>query len=70
MPEIKNLKVQSIELDSEETKIECLDVFLELKYKGNFRGCIEADMVLGKKGSLQLIGELDKANITYLKIHT
>ncbi|KAL5275636.1 PDZD8 family protein [Megaselia abdita] len=55
MPEIKNLKVQNIELDSDETRIECLDVLLELNYKGNFRGCIEADMVLGKKGSLQLI---------------
>lgn len=56
MPEIKNLKVQNVELDSEETRIECLDVLLDLDYKGNFRACIEADMVLGKKGSLLLIG--------------
>lgn len=63
MPEIKNLKVQSIELDCEETRIECLDVLLELHYKGNFRGCIEADMVLGKKGSLTLTGKL---HISYL----
>lgn len=62
MPEIQNLKVQNIELDSEETRIECLDVLLELRYKGNFRGCIEADMVLGKKGSLQLIGEFIYSN--------
>lgn len=64
MPEIKNLKIQNIELDSEETKIECLDVLLELRYQGNFRACIEADMVLGKKGSLQLIGGFIQQTIT------
>lgn len=59
MPDIKNLKIQNIELNSDESRIECLDVFLELKYNGNFRLCVEADMVLGKKGSLQLIGEFN-----------
>lgn len=57
MPEIKNLSSQNIELDSEETRIERLDVILDLKYKGNFRACIEADMVLGKKGSLTITGK-------------
>ncbi|XP_037931626.1 PDZ domain-containing protein 8-like [Teleopsis dalmanni] len=53
-PEIKTLRVHNVELDDTEGLIENLDLLLEIHYTGNFRTSIDADMVLGKKGSLTL----------------
>lgn len=57
-PEIRTLRVHSIELNDTGDHIENLDILLEIHYTGNFRTSIDADMVLGKKGSLTLIGKL------------
>nr|XP_014088967.1 PDZ domain-containing protein 8 isoform X1 [Bactrocera oleae] len=54
-PEIRTLRVHSIELNDTGDRIENLDILLEIHYNGNFRTSIDADMVLGKKGSLTLI---------------
>ncbi|XP_028901506.1 PDZ domain-containing protein 8 isoform X2 [Zeugodacus cucurbitae] len=54
-PEIRTLRVHSIELNDTGDRIENLDILLEIHYTGNFRTSIDADMVLGKKGSLTLI---------------
>ncbi|XP_037914498.1 PDZ domain-containing protein 8 isoform X2 [Hermetia illucens] len=53
-PEIKNLRVHNADLHDTEGHIENLDLLLDLQYRGNFRLSIDADMVLGKKGSLTL----------------
>ncbi|XP_061394825.1 PDZ domain-containing protein 8-like, partial [Musca vetustissima] len=53
-PEIKTLRVHNIELDESGERIENLDLLMEIHYMGNFRTSIDADMVLGKKGSLTL----------------
>ncbi|XP_073831367.1 PDZ domain-containing protein 8-like isoform X1 [Musca autumnalis] len=53
-PEIKTLRVHNIELDENGERIENLDLLMEIHYMGNFRTSIDADMVLGKKGSLTL----------------
>ncbi|XP_055539904.1 PDZ domain-containing protein 8 isoform X2 [Wyeomyia smithii] len=53
-PEIKNFRLHQVELHPEEDHIESLDVLLDLHYEGHFRLSIDADMVLGKKGSLDL----------------
>ncbi|XP_065364845.1 PDZ domain-containing protein 8 [Calliphora vicina] len=53
-PEIKTLRVHHVELDESGERIENLDLLLEIHYMGNFRTSIDADMVLGKKGSLTL----------------
>ncbi|XP_037821414.1 PDZ domain-containing protein 8 [Lucilia sericata] len=53
-PEIKTLRVHNVELDESGERIENLDLLLEIHYMGNFRTSIDADMVLGKKGSLTL----------------
>lgn len=55
-PDLKNLKVHNVELHDTEGFIESLDLILNLNYEGNFRMAIEADMVLGKKGHLSVIG--------------
>lgn len=55
-PDIKNLRVHNVELH-DEGFIENLDLILNLHYEGNFRMAIEADMLLGKKGFLSVIGE-------------
>lgn len=55
-PEIKNLRVHNADLHDTEGHIENLDLLLDLQYRGNFRLSIDADMVLGKKGSLTLKG--------------
>lgn len=57
-PEIRTLKVHSIELDESGGRIENLDLLLDIRYKGNFRTSIDADMVLGKKASISLTGNL------------
>ncbi|XP_036320060.1 uncharacterized protein LOC118734447 [Rhagoletis pomonella] len=54
-PEIRTLRVHNVELDDAGDRIENLDLLLEIHYTGNFRTSIDADMVLGKKGSLTLI---------------
>lgn len=56
-PEIKSLDVSSIELHATEGHIENLDILMNLNYKGDFLLKIDADMVLGKKGSLSLRGK-------------
>lgn len=56
-PEIKTLRVHNIELDESGERIENLDLLMEIHYMGNFRTSIDADMVLGKKGSLTLKGK-------------
>ncbi|XP_035774734.1 PDZ domain-containing protein 8-like [Anopheles albimanus] len=53
-PEIKNFRLHAVDLHPDEGHIESLDVLLDLHYEGNFRLTIDADMVLGKKGSLAL----------------
>lgn len=56
-PDIKNLRVHNVDLHDTEGFIENLDLILNLHYEGNFRMAIDADMVLGKKGFLSVIGE-------------
>jgi PDZ domain-containing protein 8 len=51
------LEVSSAELHPKEGHIENLDILMNLNYKGDFLLKIDADMVLGKKGSLTLKGE-------------
>ncbi|XP_062554858.1 PDZ domain-containing protein 8 [Armigeres subalbatus] len=53
-PEIKNIRLHNVELHPDEGHIESLDVLLDLHYVGHFRLSIDADMVLGKKGSLSV----------------
>ncbi|XP_053691071.1 PDZ domain-containing protein 8 [Sabethes cyaneus] len=53
-PEIKNFRLHQVELHPDEGHIESLDALLDLHYEGHFRLSIDADMVLGKKGSLAL----------------
>ncbi|XP_062714468.1 PDZ domain-containing protein 8 [Aedes albopictus] len=53
-PEIKNFRLHNVELHPDEGHIESLDVLLDLHYVGHFRLSIDADMVLGKKGSLSV----------------
>lgn len=55
-PEIKSLEVSNVELHPHEGHIENLDILMNLTYKGDFLLKIDADMVLGKKGSLSLRG--------------
>lgn len=55
-PDIKSLSVQNVELDEGEHRIENLDLLLDINYVGNFSTSIDADMVLGKKGSIMLKG--------------
>lgn len=58
-PEIKTLRVHNVQLDESGERIDNLDLLLEIHYMGNFRTSIDADMVLGKKGSLTLKGKLE-----------
>lgn len=58
-PEIKSLELSSAELHPTEGFIENLDILMNLHYKGDFLLKIDADMVLGKKGSLTLRGDCD-----------
>ncbi|XP_016985251.1 PDZ domain-containing protein 8 [Drosophila rhopaloa] len=53
-PDIKSLSVHNVELDKDEQRIENLDLLLDINYVGNFTTSIDADMVLGKKGSITL----------------
>lgn len=55
-PEIKSLEVSNAELHPTGGHIESLDILMNLHYKGDFLLKIDADMVLGKKGSLSLRG--------------
>lgn len=49
--------MSSAELHPTEGHIENLDILMDLHYKGDFLLKIDADMVLGKKGSLTMKGE-------------
>ncbi|KAL7744384.1 hypothetical protein ACLKA6_001773 [Drosophila palustris] len=53
-PDIRSLSVHNVELDEAEQRIENLDLLLDINYIGNFSTSIDADMVLGKKGSIML----------------
>ncbi|CRL08055.1 CLUMA_CG020948, isoform A [Clunio marinus] len=53
-PEIQNLKLSKAELHPEEGFIEKLDILMNIQYRGDFQLKIDADMVLGKKGSLSM----------------
>ncbi|KAH8386956.1 hypothetical protein KR093_003732 [Drosophila rubida] len=53
-PDIKSLSVHNVQLDEAEQRIENLDLLLDINYIGNFSTSIDADMVLGKKGSIML----------------
>lgn len=55
-PEIKNIKVLNADLHDTEGHLDNLELVLDLHYSGNFRMAIDADMVLGKKGSLSVKG--------------
>lgn len=57
-PEIRSLELSNVELHETEGHIENLDILMDLHYKGDFQLKIDADMVLGKKGSLSMRGEL------------
>lgn len=58
-PEINTLEVSDAQIHPMEGNIESLDILMDLNYKGDFMLKIDADMVLGKKGSLSLKGEID-----------
>lgn len=66
-PEIKSLNVSSAELHPIEGHIENLDILMDLHYKGDFLLKIDADMVLGKKGSLSLRGESQVSTFMVVK---
>lgn len=53
-PEIKTIKVHSVDIHPDEGHIDSLDVLLNLSYQGNFKLSIDAAMVLGKKGYLSV----------------
>ncbi|KAL7018844.1 hypothetical protein ACKWTF_010928 [Chironomus riparius] len=53
-PEIRSLELSNVELHETEGHIESLDILMDLHYKGDFLLKIDADMVLGKKGSLSM----------------
>ncbi|XP_062139482.1 PDZ domain-containing protein 8 [Drosophila sulfurigaster albostrigata] len=53
-PDIKSLSVHNVQLDEAEQRIENLDLLMDINYIGNFSTSIDADMVLGKKGSIML----------------
>lgn len=56
-PDIRSLTVHNVQLDDAEQRIENLDLLLDINYIGNFSTSIDADMVLGKKGSIMLKGK-------------
>lgn len=58
-PEIRSLELSHVDLHEKEGHIENLDILLDLHYKGDFLLKIDADMMLGKKGSLSMKGELN-----------
>lgn len=60
-PDIRSLTVHNVQLDDAEQRIENLDLLLDINYIGNFSTSIDADMVLGKKGSIML-----KGNVTHI----
>jgi len=57
-PEIRSLELSNVELHETEGHIENLDILMDLHYQGDFLLKIDADMVLGKKGSLSMRGKL------------
>lgn len=67
-PDIRSLTVHNVQLDDAEQRIENLDLLLDINYIGNFSTSIDADMVLGKKGSIMLKG-MGYKNILYYGIN-
>lgn len=63
-PNIRSLSVHNVQLDDAEQRIENLDLLLDINYIGNFSTSIDADMVLGKKGSIMLKGNGIQAGVT------
>lgn len=55
-PEIKNVRVENVNLDETEGHIDTLDIGLDLTYSGNFQLAIDANMVLGKRAYLAVKG--------------
>lgn len=55
-PEIRNIKVLNTDLH-EEGHLDLVELLLDIDYRGNFHMSIDADMVLGKKGSLSIKGK-------------
>lgn len=51
------MEVADVHIHPREGNIESLDIVMDLNYKGDFLLKIDADMVLGKKGSLTLKGK-------------
>ena len=64
-PDVKFMEVSKVELNEDETLIETLDVNCEFAYHGKFRAKFEAYMMLGKKGSLALTGEIVFLYLSY-----
>jgi PDZ domain-containing protein 8 len=56
-PEIRSLELSHVDLHETEGHIENLDILMDLHYRGDFLMKIDADMVLGKKGSLSMRGK-------------
>lgn len=59
-PAINCMEVSNVQLHPREGNIESLDILMDLNYKGDFLLKIDADMVLGKKGSLSLKGKVTR----------
>lgn len=59
-PTIKNIDLldSQLQLHPVENHIENLDILLNVQYKGDFLIKIDANMVLGKKGSLSIKGKM------------
>lgn len=55
-PTIKNIDLSNCQLHPIQNHIEKLDILLDVHYKGDFLIQVDANMVLGKKGSLSLKG--------------
>lgn len=58
-PEIRNIKVVNTDLH-ENGHLDGVELLLDIDYRGNFHISIDADMVLGKKGSLSIKGNKKK----------
>lgn len=69
-PEIRSLELSNVELHETEGHIENLDILMDLHYKGDFQLKIDADMVLGKKGSLSMRGKLILSHPTNFIFHS
>lgn len=55
-PEIRQIKILKADLHDTEGHLENVELLLDLDYHGNFHMSVDADMVLGRKGSLSIKG--------------